>query len=216
LALAIDATTRLLFIGDSITEWQRDFDPEGLGLGYVRIIRDFLVARDRAAAPTVINRGVRGDRMPDLQARWQRDVLDLTPDIVSIFVGVNDVSYRLLLGDGGDLESYEMGYLEIIGRTRRVLPNAAIVLCEPTMLRLPDQPRSNEELAHYAAAVRRVAATCGATCVVGLHGVFAHAGVVRPDIAWMLDEVHPSSAGHALIADAWLRATGLIEQQERA
>ncbi len=216
MALSIDGATRLLFIGDSITEWQRDFDPEGLGFGYVRVIHDFLAARAPAAKPTVINRGIRSDRIPDLQARWQRDVLDLAPDIVSVFVGVNDLSYRLLLDDGGDLESFETGYREIVDRTRRALPKATLVLCEPAMLRLPDRPGANQELARYADAVRRVAAACGPTRVVGLHGVFAQAGVLRPDVAWMLDEVHPSSAGHALIADAWLRATGLIGQPEHA
>ena len=52
---------------------------------------DAAIARDPATAPVVINRGTSGHRVPDLAARWDRDVIELAHDVVSIKIGINDV-----------------------------------------------------------------------------------------------------------------------------
>ncbi|QCK83060.1 hypothetical protein E5Z46_13115 [Geobacillus kaustophilus NBRC 102445] len=84
---------RIVFIGDSITESGRWRDPEQIGYGYVRLIRDYLITAYPHRSFDVVNRGVSGNRIPDLLARWERDVIDLQPDIVSISIGINDVSH---------------------------------------------------------------------------------------------------------------------------
>ena len=208
--VSVGAATRLLFIGDSITSWGRESDPEQVGHGYVRMIRDFLAARHPASAPTVINRGVGSDDIQCLQTRWQRDVLELAPDVVSVLIGTNDVAHRLLLDETWrTLQIFEDGYRDILERTRRALPNTTIVLCEPPALDFPDNPQSNAELAPHVEAVQRVAATTDVACVVELYRAFAYARAACPDIAWMQDLAHPSTSGHALIAETWLAATGL-------
>ena len=58
--------------------------------------------------------------------------------------------------------------------------------------------------------VKTLAGEFEATCVVELHETFNRARVARPDIAWTTDGVHPTSAGHMLIAHSWLTATGLL------
>src|ERR1700712_5153447 len=84
-----------LFIGDSITDVGRRDEPEGLGNGYVRLIRDYLYAKDPVKAPRVINTGISGNRVTHLQKRWKEDVLDHAPDVVSIKIGINDVWHNL-------------------------------------------------------------------------------------------------------------------------
>lgn len=86
---------RFVFVGDSITEEGRFDDPEGVGYGYVRFIRDYLLTEFPNKNIEVINRGVGGNRIIDLVARFQRDVIALKPDYVSIFIGINDVWRQL-------------------------------------------------------------------------------------------------------------------------
>jgi acyl-CoA thioesterase-1 len=206
----LTATTRLLFIGDSITEVGWQDDPEQLGYGYVRLIRDQLAARDPASAPVVVNRGISAHQIPHLQARWQRDVLDLAPDIVSIYIGINDVYHGLMPGGAGcDMAGFVAGYRDIVGRTRQALPNATIVLCEPSVLWIDEHPTANARLKPYVQLVGHLAREIGAT-LVGLHDGFERARAARPDIPWTTDGIHPSGAGHMLVAHLWLRAMDLL------
>lgn len=206
----LTASTKLLFIGDSITEWGRHQDPEQLGFGYVRLIRDQLAARDPATAPVVINQGISSQQIPHLQARWQHDVLDHAPDIVSIYVGINDVWHGLFPeAKGCPLPEFVNGYHDILARTRQALPRTTIVVCEPSVLWTPEQPSAHARLKPYVAVVRQLAHQLGAP-LVGLHDGFEAARTARPDIAWTTDGIHPSGAGHALIARLWLAATGLL------
>src|SRR3989442_15766615 len=99
--LNLNASTRLLFIGDSITDCGRREDPEAVGSGFVRGIRDWLRAADPANAPIVINHGVSGNKITDLQKRWQRDVIDQAPDVVSVMIGINDVWHGLVPRSAG-------------------------------------------------------------------------------------------------------------------
>ncbi|MFP3440820.1 GDSL-type esterase/lipase family protein, partial [Pantoea sp. SIMBA_133] len=81
-----------LFVGDSITDSGRNQDSEGLGNGYVRMIRDGMIKKYDVE---IINKGVSGDRITDLEDRWNQDVLALQPDVVSISIGINDVWRQL-------------------------------------------------------------------------------------------------------------------------
>lgn len=89
-------TTRLVMIGDSITEWGRpspaspDY-PTALGHGYVGLVAQKLAARFPEHRVEVLNRGIGGHTVRDLAARWQRDVLDLRPHWLSVMIGINDV-----------------------------------------------------------------------------------------------------------------------------
>src|SRR5690625_8042748 len=86
---------RMVFIGDSITESGKFEDPEALGSGYVRLLYDYFITTYPASKFEVINKGISGNRIDDIKARWLRDVIDLNPDIVSISIGINDVWNQL-------------------------------------------------------------------------------------------------------------------------
>jgi lysophospholipase L1-like esterase len=199
--------TKLLFIGDSITDCGRREDNEALGNGYVRLVRDSLLAASPATAPTVINRGISGNKITDLQKRWQRDVLDLSPDVLSIYIGINDVWHGLFPGrEGTSIECFTEGYRDILTRTRSALPNCKLILCEPTVIWPPVHQQGNEKLAPYVRAVHEMATEFRADRVVPLHSAFNEAGAARPAIAWTTDGVHPTGTGHMLIARTWLAA----------
>ncbi len=119
---------RILFQGDSITDGNRgrSADPNHiLGHGYVFII----AARHGAAFPDAkldfINRGISGNTVLDLEKRWQKDTLDLKPDVLSILIGVNDN------GRGVPLDQYEQVYDKLITQAKAANPKLKLVLCEP-------------------------------------------------------------------------------------
>jgi len=74
-----------------------------------------------------INRGIRGNRVLDLAKRWQADVLDLKPDVLSILIGINDTFFR----NGETLEQYETTYNKLIADTLAALPKIRSILGEP-------------------------------------------------------------------------------------
>ncbi len=211
MAIHLTSTSNLLFIGDSITDCNRRKDePEQLGSGYVRLVRDYLLAKAAYAMPTVINRGISGNKIPDLQKRWDRDVLELKPDVLSIFIGINDVWHGLVPDRAGcDLPTYTAGYRDILTQTRERFPRCEIVLCEPSVLWLPEPSGADDLLLPYVASVHALAREFSAAAVVPLHAAFNAVRAARPDIPLTTDGVHPTPAGHMLIARTWLTATGL-------
>jgi lysophospholipase L1-like esterase len=211
MGIQVDRSSRLLFIGDSITDCARNADPEGIGQGYVRLVRDSLLAKDPARAPAVINRGISGNKITDLASRWERDVIEMSPAVVSILVGVNDVWHGLMPGGVGvPADEYARVYREIVAELRRKRPACQIVLCEPTVIWPPQDARAQQMLQPYVHAVHDLAGKIEASCLVPLNAAFEKARQARPDVVWAPDGVHPSSAGHMLIAQTWLQAAGLL------
>lgn len=210
MAIRMNPKSRFVFIGDSITDCGRGGEPEGLGNGYVRMIRDSLRAKDPAHAPQVLNRGISGNKVTNLRDRWQRDVIDLSPSVLSIMIGINDVWHGLNPGGAGvNLEVYRTTYGELIAQVKENHPQCAIVLCEPTIISPPAHAKGNESLRPYVNAVRELAVE-QKVAMAPLHDVFLESAKLRPDIDWTTDGVHPTSSGHMLIARQWLSATGLL------
>jgi lysophospholipase L1-like esterase len=212
MALPLSREARWLFIGDSITDCGRRQCPDELGGGYVRMVRDLLHAGYPAFAPTVINRGISGNKIGDLRSRWDEDVLAHQPDLVSIKIGINDVWHGL--GDNRDggttIEKFREGLAEVLQKLKEVHPEVTIVLCEPSVIWPPAPAEGNETLQPYIQAVREIGAQFEAKCVVPLHGAFTKSREARPDIDWAPDGVHPRSSGHMLIARTWLAMLGLL------
>lgn len=117
---------RIIFLGDSITA--QGNDPGG----YVSIVRDTLLARRPELGLEIIGAGISGNKVPDLQARLQRDVLDRNPTMVFIYIGINDVWHSLKPIGGTPLEVYEAGLKEIIARLQEA--GAQVFLCTPTVI----------------------------------------------------------------------------------
>ncbi|MBN1247012.1 MAG: SGNH/GDSL hydrolase family protein [Anaerolineae bacterium] len=198
----------VLFQGDSITDAGRSRqDDNDLGRGYPAMVAAWFSALYPEKRVRFINRGISGNRAKDLRERWQRDCLDLHPTLVSILIGINDTWRRYDSGDPTPVEHYEAAYRAVLEVTRDTL-QAQIMILEPFSLPIPeDRAAWRADLDPKIAVTRMLAREFGAT-LVPLDGLFAAAAAQREMGFWLPDGVHPSAAGHALIAQAWLRAAG--------
>jgi acyl-CoA thioesterase-1 len=189
---------RLVFVGDSITDAGRDRgDVTSLGDGYVG-----LVARDLPDA-VVVNLGIGGDRAVDLEERWERDVVPAAPDVLTVYVGVNDTWRRYDAADPTSAEAFEATYRRLLAR---VPGSPRLVLVEPFLL--PVRPAQEEWLADLDGkrdVVARLSAEAGAT-LVPLHSLLSRAAEEHGAASLAPDGVHPTPPASRIIADAWLTA----------
>jgi len=202
----IKSNSLVLFQGDSITNAGRNYeDANSLGHGYPLLIAAEFGRRYPEKNVRFLNRGVSGNRVVDLQERWQRDCLDLKPDWVSIYVGINDTWRRYDSNNPTTSEEYYDGYRKLILRTQENT-EAGIILIEPYVLPVPEDRKTwREDLDPKIQAVRELAREFH-TPYAALDGLFASLSAVVDPSFWAPDGVHPSPAGHAVIAKAWLEA----------
>lgn len=201
----------VLFQGDSITDCGRDRDitaansSAALGTGYPLLIAASLLAAHPDRQLRFFNRGVSGNTVPDLDARWQADTLDLAPDVLSILIGVNDYWHTLGGGYHGTVDDYAAGFAALLARTRKALPDTRFVVLEPFVLRTGVVKESwFPEFDRRRAAARQVADDAK-VLFLPLQKMFDDLSRKAPPVYWSLDGVHPTAAGHAAIADLWTR-----------
>lgn len=188
------STPRLVFVGDSITDAGRDrSDTASLGDGYVS-----LIAKD-VTDHVVLNLGIGGDRAVDLERRWTADVEPSAPDVLTVYVGVNDTWRRFDQDDPTTAADFEATYRRLLARTDA----ARLILMEPFVLPVHETQRDwLEDLDGKRDAVARIARDTGAD-LVPLHTVLTTAAGPTPE-RLAPDGVHPTPAGARLIADTWL------------
>jgi acyl-CoA thioesterase-1 len=202
MAHELESESTYLFIGDSVTDCgRRDDADRQLGSGYVRRLDEAFHAAGTAVS--TINRGISGNRVSDLQNRWNDDCLILAPDLVSVLIGVNDMWRRYDSDDPTSAETFEAGYRDILTRladSRAV----TLVLMEPFLLPVRDEQRSwREDLDAKIAVVHRLANDFGATLVRTDEHLTAKSEELGA-AAIAADGVHPTPLGHELLAKLWL------------
>jgi lysophospholipase L1-like esterase len=207
----IEKGSLVLFQGDSITDTERGRDAAGpndrvgLGRGYVFLIASRLRARAPRDDLRFLNRGISGNRIVDLYARWKEDGLNLKPDLISILVGVNDTWHEFMRQAGVTVPKFERMYRQLLTETREVLPGTKLVLCEPFTLPCGVvTPAWTQDMALRRAAVRRLAQEFAAP-FVPFQAAFDEAVKEAPPEYWAQDGVHPTAAGHYRMACAWLK-----------
>ena len=202
---------RLVMIGDSITDCGRARpvgEKDGLGSGYVSMVNAALEARHPECRVQIMNTGIGGNRVTDLQQRWQTDVTDLKPDWLSIMIGINDVWRQfdsVELADQVDIATYEQILDELVTRTKPGL--SGLILMTPYFI----EPRRDDAMRammdDYTAVVKRLAekhdAILGDT-QASFDAYLAH----RPSESLCGDRVHPNATGHQIIADTFLAVVG--------
>jgi lysophospholipase L1-like esterase len=201
----------VLFQGDSITDAHRKRDAAApndqpaLGGGYAWLAASQLLVDRPGEELQVFNRGISGNKVPDLAARWQGDCLDLKPSVLSILVGVNDLWHKLDGKYEGDFRTYEEGLGQLIDVTRDALPGVKLVICEPFVLRCGAvDEKWFPDFDEYRAAAKRTAERAGAR-FVPFQTMFDAASRIAPPERWAADGVHPTPDGAALMAHAWRR-----------
>ena len=202
----IEDNATVLFQGDSITDAGRSrVNNDELGHGYAAMAATWFSALYPEKRVRFLNRGISGNRVKDLRARWRRDCLDLKPTWVSVMIGINDTWRRYDHNDPTSTEAYERDYRAILSDVRDKL-NARLIVMEPFLLPTPpDREAWRVDLDPKIAVARKLASEFDAI-FVPLDGPFAAAATRREMDFWLPDGVHPTAAGHALIAQAWLRA----------
>ena len=207
--MLIHANDRILFTGDSITDCGRNRESaDSLGAGYVAITAAHLQSRLASPELKIFNRGISGNRAADLLARIEPDLLALRPTVISILIGINDTWRRYDSGNATDAKTYERHYRALLEQVTSRL-EARLILLEPFLLHVPpDRFNWREDLNPKIDVVRQLAIDFDAE-LLPLDGLFAQAATQAPAAYWAADGVHPTPAGHALIAETWLENAGL-------
>jgi len=195
----------IIFFGDSITELGERPD------GFITLIRDTLVTKLGVNAPRIINAGISGNKVTDLQGRLVRDVIQKKPTIVVIYIGINDVWHYALPGlKGTPKDVYESELKNIVSKIKA--SGAKVFLCTPTVIgekRHGTNPQDTM-LDEYAALSVRVAYETNST-LIDLHSAFlnflrnSNPDNLREGIL-TVDAVHLNTAGNQLVASEILRA----------
>ena len=202
----------ILFQGDSITDAGRDKKKEvaneqkAFGKGYAWMAASQLLISKPEHKLTIHNRGISGNKVHQLDARWQKDCLDIKPDILSILIGVNDIWHRLNGRYDGTVTTYEDDYRKLIERTKKHLPKVKLVICEPFVLKCGAvNDKWFPEFDKYRAAAKRIASENKAI-FVPFQSMFDEAIKYAEPKHWAGDGVHPSAHGASLMAHFWNQA----------
>jgi lysophospholipase L1-like esterase len=203
--------SRLLFIGDSVTDCDRA-RPIGagsraaLGRGYVAEVDIVMAASPEKPAVRLTNMGISGDTVRDLARRWETDVLALRPEWLSIMIGINDVWRQF---DGRDAaaavfpEEFRRTYDGLVGR---VLPHLkGLLLLSPFYVQTLRTDPMRSRMDEYGAIVRELAAKHGAQ-FVDVQAALDAALSNRDYGSIAGDRVHPTQEGHRILARAFLDA----------
>jgi acyl-CoA thioesterase I len=200
----ISPNDTIVFIGDSITDCGRErTQGTDWGKGYVFLVGSQL--KERLASPhlKIYNRGISGNRIYDLESRIEPDLLTLKPNIVSILIGINDVWRRYDRNLVSPLAEFQAAYHRILTRVKSEL-DAQLIILEPFLLPVPDDRKQwREDLDPKIEVIRNLATEFHAK-YLSLDQIFSEAANKAPASFWIPDGVHPSPAGHALIAKHWM------------
>ena len=199
-----------LLQGDSITDASRSRESDGSrGHGYATLVAARMLF-DHPGQFNVINRGISGNRIVDLYARIKKDFLNLKPDYLSILIGVNDVWHEYGAEPNGVEDSrFRKVYDLLIEELKAELPELKIYILEPFVLR---GPATTERWEDFDREVRLRAKSAKWIAekhnlpFIPLQDKFDALCETCESAYWLVDGVHPSAAGHELIARELMKA----------
>ncbi len=202
----------LLFQGDSITDAGREKkkelpnNPRSFGHGYAFLTASTLLHALPKKQLTIYNRGISGNKVFQLADRWEKDCLDLQPNMLSILIGVNDYWHKRNGKYDGTIEIYENDYRNLLQRTVKNLPGIKLIICQPFYVLNTSAVDETwaEPMQKYQAVAQKLATEFDARWVP-FQEVFDEAVKHAPATYWTPDGVHPSMPGAQLMAEAWLR-----------
>lgn len=207
--------SRLLFIGDSITDCGRR-RPVGqgpsdhaLGTGFVSLVDAALAANYPDYKITTLNLGVSGNTVRDLEARWQRDVLDLAPDTLVVKIGINDVwrafGFAWQKRQHVPEENFRRTLDALIRPVRPQLEG--LILMTPYYLEADRKEPMRAMMDRYGQAVRELAGEHRAL-LVDTQSAFDHVLAWTDPLELAHDRVHVNRVGHMILARALLQGIG--------
>jgi lysophospholipase L1-like esterase len=209
--ITLEKGNTVLIQGDSITDASRDReameanDSKALGRGYAFLAASQMLYTHPDKDLKIFNKGISGNKVYQLAERWDKDCLDLKPDVLSILIGVNDYWHMHNGKYDGTIETYRTDYRALLERTKKQLPNVKLIICEPfavTGVKAVDASWFPAFIA-YRTAAKEIAESFNAA-FLPYQTIFDKAQKLAPGAYWTADGVHPSMAGAQLMAHAWL------------
>jgi len=210
--MAENQSTKIIFLGDSITEQGESFDN-----GFISLLRQNLSQEEFE----LVGKGIGGHKVSNLLTRYKADVIDLNPDIVFIYIGINDVWHKYDFGTGSDIDLYERGLKTIISDIKS--SGSKIVLCTPTVIGentgdfelcnqfkdVETMEKMNGDLDKFSEVVRKLSNEYE-TELLDLRKIFMDylaENNINNDAAGILttDGVHLNEKGNKLIADQMIK-----------
>ena len=142
---------KVIFFGDSIT--QAGVQP----MGYITKLGQMLEKQGLKDKYELIGAGVSGNKVYDLYLRLEEDVLNKKPDVVFIYVGVNDVWHKSTTGTGTDLDKFEKFYEALISKMKN--NNIKVIVCTPAAIgeRTDASNQQDGDLNQYSKSIRNIA-----------------------------------------------------------
>jgi len=221
---------RVLFIGDSITDgawgnsdkWNATTEERNqtdlnhiYGHGYMLLCASYYQATYPDSSYIFWNRGISGNTLRDLHDRWQKDVIELRPDVVSILVGTNDVDQALWQNVELDIDGWDVEYRHILDSTKAVLPDVQFVICTPFVANVgrlketTNYKQREDTIKKLASRLRQIAKDYNATLVPfdELFDSLLSSNSSLQDTYWIWDGIHPTPAGHYRMAELWKERT---------
>lgn len=194
---------RILFVGDSLTDAHRNYqDPNDLGEGYCRYIM-----KEYPASTEAFNRGINGSMVKDVLDRFAADLEEARPDIISIFVGVNDMWSHVGKTDFGTelaTERFKETYRELLEKA--VAKGCQVIVVEPFLIPVDREQRKwTRDLDLKRKAIRELAEELEVEFVplnTAMNQLAEEIGIEN----LTNDGIHVKSVGHQLIAEKWLQA----------
>lgn len=208
---------KILFFGDSITDAGRDKVSDALnseyGIGFVMQAAGRLFEKDFNKYE-IVNRGISGNRIVDMYARIKSDCWNFEPDVINILAGVNDVGHDVKHNNGVEIDRFETVYRMLLADTKKRLPNAKIILCEPFVLK----GTSTEELydkfllvREYAKVVKKLSDEFG-TYFLPIQKIYDEIGEKYGNETIFYDGIHPNTKGAVVLATEWLKLFEKVEE----
>ncbi|MFQ6828530.1 MAG: SGNH/GDSL hydrolase family protein [Acutalibacter sp.] len=184
-----------------------------LGCGYPLLVASQLGAQEPGRYE-FLNRGISGNRVVDLDARIKRDCINLRPDVISILIGVNDVWHELGEHNGVDAPKFRRVYEGMLQEITHALPGVKLILLEPYVLQGPATLENWDTFRQEVDLRREVVRDLAKSYwekqdlyipCIDTQKLFDEAAARSCPGVWSADGVHPTPAGHWLLAQEWLR-----------
>lgn len=201
-----------LFQGDSITDGKRgrNNDPNHImGHGYAFSIASRIGADFPHNNFQFFNRGISGNKVTDLQTRWEKDTLNLKPDVLSILVGINDVNQCIDdPAKAQNIEAFEMSYRDLLDQAKQRRSETLFVLGLPFVYPVGKRKSNFDHWQKHVKEreniIRKLAEEFNAV-LVDYPAVFNGAMKNTPASYWIWDGIHPTVFGHELMAREWIK-----------
>jgi lysophospholipase L1-like esterase len=199
--------TTIVFFGDSIT--QRGADKGG----YIDRIQSAINGKGIQSKYDLVGAGIGGNKVYDLYLRMEDDVLAKNPDVVVIYIGINDVWHKVTSHTGTDIDKYEKFYVAIIKKLQA--KNIKVAVCTPSVIgeKKNNANPQDAELNSYSDVIRKLATKYKCT-LIDLHKTFAEYEQVhnvddKESGILTVDRVHLNADGNQLVADTMIKSLSI-------